>query len=381
MTASTTADNPTAQPIEAIAVLTSGGDAPGMNAAVRAVTQAAAAQGIVVWGVENGFDGLIDGRLRPLTTLSRSLRPVVRLEVDQAAGQGGTILGTARSPRFLTPASRAEAARTFSARNLSGLVVIGGNGSLAGAHAIASEHGIPVVGIPASIDNDIGLTRESIGVDTALNTIVEACDRISDTASAHRRAFVIEVMGRDSGYLAFAAANATFADAVLLPELRLSAEEAVATVADALLRCFAPNSPKRQVIIIKAEGVPISTETLVAKVTEELERAAPYTARQVDIRATVLGHIVRGGVPTFRDRMLAGRMGLAAVEALVGGHSDAMVGWDRNTGAGIPTEDSWVQLFPIPDVLAETEALLSGESPVTRDRMSRMSRLGRYLSA
>lgn len=351
-----------------------------MNAAIRSVTTAAAAKGLVVWGVENGFDGLIDGRLRPLTGLSKTLRPFPRLEVEQAAGQGGTILGTARSARFLTPSGRAEAARVFADRDLSGLVVIGGNGSLAGAHALTSEHGVPVVGIPASIDNDIGLTHEAIGVDTALNTIVEASARISDTASSHRRAFVVEVMGRDSGYLAMAAANATFADAVLLPELGLSADDAVAEVVAALRRCFAPSSPKRQVIIIKAEGVPISAETLVSRVSEELAGDRSRSAREVDVRATVLGHIVRGGVPTFRDRLLAGRMGLAAVEALLDGHSDVMVGWDRND-SGVPTADSWIQLFDIPAVLAETRNLISGESKVTQDRLGRMSRLQGYLSA
>ena len=167
-----------------------------MNAAIRAVAKVAAARDTPVWGIINGFDGLIDGRFRPLTRRAgkgAALSPMP--DVEYAGGLGGTVLGTARSPRFMTREGRSQAAATYEEYSLEGLIVIGGNGTMEGAHHLYLEHGVRVVGIPASIDNDIGLTRESIGVDTALNTIVEACDRISDTAASHHRAFIVEVMG------------------------------------------------------------------------------------------------------------------------------------------------------------------------------------------
>lgn len=294
-----------------IGVLTSGGDAPGMNAAIRAVTKVAASRDMPVWGVENGYDGLIDGVFRPLTRRvgkNAALSPLA--EVEYSGGLGGTMLGTARCKRFYTREGRAQAARTVEDYSLDGLVVIGGNGSMEGAHLLAAEQGVAVVGIPASIDNDIGLTREAVGVDTALNTIVDACDRISDTARSHHRAFVVEVMGRNSGYLAMAAAVATAADAVLLPEQGRSADEIVASVVEALRKSFAASRDKTRVMILKAEGVQIATEELVDRVRVELGENL-----EVEVRATILGHLVRGGNASFRDRLLAGRFGLVAVNA------------------------------------------------------------------
>lgn len=359
----------------AIGVLTSGGDAPGMNAAIRAVTKVAASQNLAVWGILNGFDGLIDGRFRPLTRRAgqgSALSPLA--DVEYGGGLGGTILGTARSPRFFTREGRAEAAHTFEEYSLTGLAVIGGNGTMEGAHHLAVEHGVPTVGIPASIDNDIGLTREAIGVDTALNTIVEACDRISDTATSHHRAFVVEVMGRNSGYLAMAASVATAADAVLLPEQGRTGDEIVKAVVDVLRESFAARREKKRVLILKAEGVEIATEQLVDRVRAEIGEDP-----EVEIRATILGHLVRGGNPSFRDRLLAGRFGLVAVHALLDGHSDVMTGWNVD-GGGIPTSDSWINLFSITDVLAETEALLDGSSQVTLDRVRRMEDIQGVLS-
>lgn len=358
-----------------IGVLTSGGDAPGMNAAIRAVTKVAASQGHEVWGILDGFDGLIDGNLRPLTRrvgAKGKLSPLA--DVEYAGGQGGTVLGTARSPRFFTREGRVRAARTFQEYSLSGLIVIGGNGSMEGGHLLATEDRVPVIGIPASIDNDIGLTREAIGVDTALNTIVEACDRISDTASSHHRAFIVEVMGRNSGYLAMAASVATAADAVLLPEQGRSADEAVASVVEVLRQSFAASREKKRVLILKAEGVQIRTEQLVDRVRGEIGEHP-----EVEIRATILGHLVRGGNASFRDRLLAGRFGLVAVNGLLAGHSDRMVGWNLD-GPGIDTSDSWIKLFPIEAVLAETEALLDGTSQVTIDRVRRMEDIQGVLS-
>ena len=222
------------------AVLTSGGDAPGMNSAVWAITRVAAARGHEVVGVENGFEGLVDGRLLDLTRTLAGGRLVPEDVVDRMAREGGTFLGSSRSARFLRTEVRAAATAGLREAGVDALLVVGGNGSLAGAHALASETGFPVVGVPASIDNDIGFTSDAIGVDSALNTIVDACDRISDTARSHRRAFVVEVMGRDSGYLAMAAAVATGADAVLLPEQDRGFDDTIDSVADCIRASFDP---------------------------------------------------------------------------------------------------------------------------------------------
>lgn len=358
----------------AIGVLTSGGDAPGMNAAIRAVTKVAASRGLPVWGIRDGFDGLIDGTFRPLTReVARSGRLSPLADVEHSGGQGGTILGSARSPRFYTREGRAQAAATMKDYSLQGVVVIGGNGSMEGVHNLAAEHGVSLVGIPASIDNDIGLTREALGVDTALNTIVDACDRISDTARSHHRAFIVEVMGRNSGYLAMAAAVATAADGVLLPEQSRSEGEVVSSVVKALEDSFAASRDKTRVLILKAEGVTVSTEELVARVRELIGTT------DVEVRATILGHLVRGGNASFRDRLLAGRFGLVAVNALLDGHTDVMTGWNLE-GPGVATSDSWIKLFPIKDVLEETQALLDGSSPVTMDRVRRMEAIQGVLS-
>ncbi len=351
----------------AIGVLTSGGDAPGMNAAIRAVTKVAASHDHAVWGIQDGFDGLIDGDFQPLTRRSGKKGPRMPIaDVEHSGGLGGTLLGTARSERFYTKECRVEAAKVVEKYSLEGLIVIGGNGTMAGAHVLAAEHGVPVVGIPASIDNDIGLTREALGVDTALNTIVDACDKISDTARSHHRAFIVEVMGRNSGYLAMAAAVATAADAVLLPEQDKSADEIVAAVVAELRRSLEGTRDKTQVLILKAEGVSIATETLVDRVRYELGADSV-----LEVRASILGHLVRGGNASFRDRLLAGRFGLTAVAGLLEGHTDVMTGWNLD-GPGIETSDSWIKLFPISAVLEETEALLDGSSSVTMDRVRRM---------
>jgi 6-phosphofructokinase 1 len=227
--------------MRAIAVLTSGGDSPGMNAALRSVAKVCLARGIEATGVLDGYDGLIDRRFLPLGRGGG-------VDLDQLNGLGGTVLGTARCARFFTPEGRQAAAASMKA--FDGLLVIGGNGSLTGAHLLAREHGVKVVGLPASIDNDIGCSSTAIGVDTALNTIVEACDRVSDTARSHRRAFVVEVMGRQSGYLAMASAIAAGADAVLFREQGRSEAELVDAVAGVIRKAFTQQQ-KRRVLIIK----------------------------------------------------------------------------------------------------------------------------------
>jgi 6-phosphofructokinase 1 len=348
-----------------IGILTSGGDAPGMNTAIRAATLIAAQRGVEVLGVEHGYEGLIERRWRPLTRRGRSgLLPTH--EVDVCGHLGGSILGSARCKAFYEPAGRARAAEAL--REIDGLLVIGGNGSLAGAHRLVEEHGATIIGIPASIDNDIGCTASAIGVDTALNTIVDACDRISDTARAHRRAFVVEVMGRQSGYLCMASAIAAGADAALFREDGRDEDAIVASCAEIVRRGFAGDRGKQRVLIIKAEGVEMPCTKLVRRLTELLEPELP----DVSVRATVLGHLVRGGSPSFLDRMIASRFALAAVSALIAGETDRMVAWQSPLEGGERTSDRNVTKWPLATVLEETERLLDGSSPVTRQRVAMM---------
>jgi 6-phosphofructokinase 1 len=336
-----------------------------MNAGLLAAVKVATAREVEVVGVERGYDGAIDGQFRPLTRRAGAgLAPVSDLE--RAGGRGGTMLGSSRCPRFFEPAGRLTAARQLRDAGIGGLVVLGGNGSLTGAHLLADETGYPVVGIPASIDNDLGCTSDAIGVDSALNTIIDACDRISDTARSHHRAFVVEVMGRDSGYLAMVSAVALAADAALLPEAGMSEAEVIDTVEQLVRAGARPERDKPRILIIKAEGVPVPATRLVREVSERLRDI------DVDVRATVLGHIVRGGNPTAHDRLLAGRFAFAAVGALLGGAADVMVAWRPAIEGGTETADASVQLFPIAEMLAETSRLLDGTSLVTQARLRRM---------
>lgn len=349
-----------------IAVLTSGGDSPGMNASIRAATKVAGAKGVQLVGVEHGYDGLIDGRFRDLATTLPGGRIAPLPEIDVIGNMGGTILGSVRSMRFMKPEGRAQAAKNL--EGFLGLVVIGGNGSLTGAHALATEHGVKVIGLPASIDNDIGCTGTAIGVDTALNTIVDACDRISDTARAHRRAFVVEVMGRHCGYLAMASAVAVGADAVMFREQGRGEDALVAAAADVIRKGFAAERGKRRVLIIKAEGVEVPTDRLVKRAQEAIAADLPG----VDVRGTVLGHLVRGGNPSYQDRMVASRLAYAAVDALLEGKTDEMCAWQPPLPGGAATMDPSVFRFPLEKVLEETKALIDGTSPVTRRRVKMM---------
>jgi 6-phosphofructokinase 1 len=359
--------------VKRIGILTSGGDAPGMNAAVRAVALIAAQRGVEVLGIERGYEGLLHRRWRPLTRPSAGgLAPTA--EVDVCGHLGGSILGSARCKAFYDAGGRAAGAVAL--KEMDGLIVVGGNGSLTGAHALAREHGAKVIGIPASIDNDIGCTASAIGVDTALNTIVDACDRISDTARAHRRAFVVEVMGRQSGYLCMASAIAAGADAALFREESRDEDAIVASVADTIRKAFAGDRGKQRVLVIKAEGVEVPCTKLVRRLTELLEPELP----DVSIRATVLGHLVRGGNPTFLDRMVASRFALAAVVALLGGETDQMVAWQTPLEGGIRTPDRAVTRWPLEAVLDETDKLLDGRSPVTQQRVALMQAAAGVLS-
>lgn len=284
-----------------IGVLTSGGDAPGMNAAIRAVVRTAVANNAQVLAIANGYEGLVNGEFRNMGAR----------DVGGILQRGGTILQTRRSQRFMEPRGQREALRRMNEAGMDGLIVIGGDGSLRGARVLAAQ-GVKVVGIPASIDNDIWGTDMAIGVDTALNTIMEAVDKLRDTASSHSRAFLIETMGRNSGYLAVMAGIVCGAELVLMPEASTPVEEVVHALEEAYLR------GKNHAIVLVAEGASIRTTDL-ARTLDEMD--VGFTTR-----VTILGHIQRGGHPTAFDRLLASRMGAKAVELLLNGESDVMVG-------------------------------------------------------
>ena len=343
-----------------IAVLTSGGDAPGMNAAIHSVAKVSIARGHEAFGVRDGYSGLMEARIARL-----SLQ-----DVDGISRFGGTVLGSARSMEFTTPEGRARAAEALTQEGIDGLVVIGGNGSLTGAHCLAQESKVQVVGIPASIDNDVGHTLTCIGVDTAVNTIVEACDRISDTATAHRRAFIVEVMGRDSGFLAMRAGIAAEADAILYAERQESEEAIVTKLRELFRRSFSAERGKRRVLIIKSEGVGVPTSRLIERLRAHMQEDAPG----VSIRETVLGHLVRGGPPSQSDRVVAQRLAFGAAMAIEDGATDIMVGWEVPGGHGQPTEDPRVRRVPLADVLSETAQLLDGSSPLTKARLGLLAK-------
>jgi 6-phosphofructokinase 1 len=340
-----------------LALLTSGGDSPGMNAAIRAAAKTCAARGIRLFGIRDGYEGLLDEREVELVPGPCALLGEGGL--DLLGSEGGTVLGSARSARFREQAGRTQAARGLRQAGIEGLLVIGGDGSLTGAHFLALEQGLRVLGIPASIDNDIGCTALAIGTDTALNTIVEACDRIDDTARAHRRAFVVEVMGRACGYLAMASAVAVGADVVLFREQQRDEPALVGLLSESIRRGFARG--KRRVLIIKAEGVQVPFTRLVRQVQDQLP--------DVEVRAVVLGHVVRGGHPSFMDRMVSARLAYAAVVALLAGATDEMVAWNSPLPGGVATADASVKRFPLDRVLRETKSLVDGSSPVMARRL------------
>jgi 6-phosphofructokinase 1 len=353
-----------------LAVLTSGGDAPGMNAAIRAVTLVGVAAGWEVFGVRQGYQGLIDGQLEPLGP--REVQRIVR--------EGGTMLGSARCKAFHERATRDRARAVLAERGISGLIVIGGNGSLTGALALsdpeeAGDDPPRVIGIPASIDNDLALTSLSIGVDTAMNTIVEACDKIADTASAHDRTFLVEVMGRECGYLAMTSAVAAGADMVLFPEAERSDDELVGDVCRAVEAVRKRAARDRRVIAIKAEGVRLGSAELKRRVDLALTERGGDPEHPVETRVTVLGHVVRGGRPSAFDRLLASRLGNVAVRALSVGYTRVMAAWmpPSELPAEIATrssDDPYCFVVDLPAVLRATDELLEGEGALASFRKS-----------
>jgi 6-phosphofructokinase 1 len=354
--------------IKRLALLTSGGDAPGMNAAIRAATLVARAAGVEVFGVERGYRGLLEGEFVPLDG------PIVQ----SILREGGTMLGSARCKEFHQRTVRDRARAQLRERGCEGLLVIGGNGSLTGALALAdpaeSDDPPKVVGIPASIDNDIGLTGLAIGVDTAMNTIVEACDKIADTATAHDRTFIVEVMGRDCGYLAMTSAIAAGADLALFPEAHRTEAEIVGSIVDTVLAVRARGRKSRRVIIIKAEGVSVPIDRLKNLVDDTLRARSPETdPASIETRVTVLGHVVRGGRPSAFDRLLGSRLANVATRALCAGQTHKMAAWmppvdlPEEIGERSPV-DPYCWLVDLGAVLVETEHLLSGKSPLARWR-------------
>jgi 6-phosphofructokinase 1 len=353
-----------------IAILTSGGDAPGMNAAIRAATMVAVAKGHRMLGIRHGYRGLLDEKIAPL-------------DPDRVNGilrEGGTILHSARSKRFHHEEHRAHAREVLTKHGVDALIAIGGNGTLTGLTLLSdrSEAGdwpVQCIGIPASIDNDIALTGLAIGVDTAMNTIVEACDRIADTATAHGRTFIIEVMGRDSGYLSMTSAIASGANMVLFPEAARSEEELVASMVKTILTVRERHPENQRVVAIKAEGVDTPTERLKQLVDAQICEITgeEHEDEDIETRVTVLGHVVRGGRPSAFDRLLGSRFGNVAVRAVLAGEHRKMVSWlppmELPEGAGVRSPaDPYCYLVDLPAVLRATKALLEGQSPLARWR-------------
>lgn len=299
-----------------IAVLTSGGDAPGMNACIRAVVRAGAFYGIDTIGVRNGYEGLMNGEFARLD--SRSVAYIIN--------QGGTMLYTARSQDFRTENGRQIAASRLKEKKVEGLIVIGGDGSFRGAQCLAEEQGIAVIGIPATIDNDIFGTDQCLGFDTAQNTAVEAIDKIRDTATSHNRLFLVEVMGRDSGALAVSVGIAVGAKATLVPERKTADNELFAQLRKGVVE------QKKSNLIVIAEGNKTGNAYALA---ERVAKQFP----QFDIRVSVLGHIQRGGSPSASDRILAGRLGVASVETLIDGNSQVMVGVQQGEVVKVPLNE------------------------------------------
>jgi 6-phosphofructokinase 1 len=320
-----------------IGVFTSGGDAPGMNAAIRAVVRTAIYKEIEVVGILRGYNGMIGGHFVPMQSHS----------VSNIIQRGGTILKSARSKEFMTYEGRKKAFEQLQKAGIEGLIAIGGDGTFTGAKVFYEEFGIPTVGIPGTIDNDLYGTDYTIGYDTAINTALDAIDKIRDTADSHDRLFFIEVMGRDSGYIAIACGIAGGAELVMVPETLTTIDELVQTINQGWRRS------KTSSIVIVAEGDEEgNAHEIAAKVAGQLEG-------KYDIRVSTLGHIQRGGSPTARDRILASRLGVAAVEALLSGKQNIMVGIVNDEITHVPFEDAIYKEKPIRQELIDLVRILS----------------------
>ncbi len=302
--------------IKRIGVLTSGGDAPGMNAAIRAVTRSAINSGLEVFGIRMGYQGMIDGDIIPLN--SESVSGIIQ--------KGGTFLQTARCKEFRTPEGRALAYEQLKRFSIDAVVVIGGDGSFTGANVMSEEYDIPFVGIPGTIDNDLYGTDYTIGYDTCLNTVIDAVDKIRDTASSHNRIFFVEVMGREAGFVAINSGIASGAEVIMVPEEKNQLEKVRSFLAERARK-------NKSSIILVAEGV---EEGSAMQIADLVRPEFP----QFDIRVSVLGHIQRGGSPSAQDRITASRMGAAAVEALLDNQKAVMIGIQNNEIVQVPLNKS-----------------------------------------
>ena len=299
--------------IKCIGILTSGGDAPGMNAAIRAVTRSAIYNGLKVKGIYRGYKGLITGEIKEFKT--ENVSNIIQL--------GGTILKTARCQEFRTPEGRQIAYETMKREGIDALVVIGGDGSLSGARLLAQEFDVPCIGLPGTIDNDLFGTDTTIGYDTALNTILDAVDKIRDTATSHERLFFVEVMGRDAGFLALNGAIAAGAEAAIIPEFNTEVDQ---------LEEFINNGFRKS----KSSSIVLVAESEITGGAMHYAERVKNEYPQYDVRVTILGHLQRGGRPTAHDRIIASRMGVASIQALMEGQRNVMIGIENDQIVYVP---------------------------------------------
>lgn len=299
--------------IKCVGILTSGGDAPGMNAAIRAVTRSAIYNGLKVKGIYRGYKGLITGEIQEFKT--QNVSNIIQL--------GGTILKTARCQEFKTPEGRQTAYDTMKREGIDALVVIGGDGSLSGARLLAQEFDVPCIGLPGTIDNDLYGTDTTIGYDTALNTILDAVDKIRDTATSHERLFFVEVMGRDAGFLALNGAIASGAEAAIIPEFNTEVDQ---------LEEFINNGFRKS----KNSSIVLVAESEITGGAMHYAERVKNEYPQYDVRVTILGHLQRGGRPTAHDRIIASRMGVASIEALMEGQRNVMIGIENDQIVYVP---------------------------------------------
>ena len=324
--------------IQSIGILTSGGDSPGMNAAIRAVTRSAIFAGWKVYGIYRGYEGLINGEIKEFTSES----------VSNVIQRGGTILKTARSKEFMTVEGRAKAYENLRKHHVDALIVIGGNGSLSGAQDLAREHDMRIIGLPGTIDNDLYGTDSTIGYDTALNTIVDCVDKIRDTATSHDRIFFVEVMGRDAGFLAQNSAIAAGAEAAIIPEDRTDIDQLAQFIGRGIRK--SKNSSIVLVSESKKDGMGGAMHY-----AERVRKEYP----QYDVRVTILGHLQRGGRPSAYDRILASRLGVAAVEALKEGQRNIMIGVKNDQIVYVPVSKAIKIDKPIDPELIKVLTVLS----------------------
>ncbi len=321
--------------VNKIAVITSGGDAPGMNACIRSVVRTAINEGLTIVGISGGYKGLVEGELIPLSL--RSVSNIIQ--------KGGTFLKTSRCESFYHKSGRSRAAETLKDWDIDGIIVIGGDGSFRGAHALSTEYGIKVIGAPATIDNDIYGTDITIGYDTAVGTALDLIDKIRDTAASHDRLFIVEVMGRQSGFIALEVGICGGAEEILVPETNVTIEDL-----GKMVKTWS-RTGKTSSLVISAEGDELGNAHSIAQAMKE--------KYNIDSHVCVLGHTQRGGSPTATDRLLASRLGYYAVIALKDGKSDIMVGWQNNSITYIPLLETWEKKKPLDAELMKIYRILS----------------------